>query len=323
MPHRHGIATDAFTRLVDPLDHARLQALRRADDRATLDGQTVVWYGPGETLTPATFAIQPGVADDLPSLLSSLAPEIGWPGAPPPPVRDQADPAQAIALWARVWQVREQADLRLVLWWDEADTVRASARLVPLAGERRLLADAAALVALLDAVARAPVSSTSPFGLLLAANRAADAGDYATARAAYERVLPELPHHAEAQRNYAVTLARLGEWEAATAAMRQALALAPDDPALAQEYLALETDAGIQAVQAGDDTRANGHFLRILERWPAEPTALANLASLRVREGRRREAQAIVRRFLRLHPTHPAAKQLELLLRELDDDEKN
>ena len=87
------------------------------------------------------------------------------------------------------------------------------------------------------------------------------------------------------------------------------------------EYLALETDAGIAAAQQQDFARAATHFLRILSLQPDEPTALANLGNLRLREGRLPEARAIFLRFLRFHPTHPAAETIRLALMEMSPEQ--
>jgi len=321
IPVRKGIDADAFTRKVARLDRQRETILRRLPDPTDSGGGAQIWYrvSPGKLIT-GTLAIQPGIADDLPSLLSSFAAEIAWPGVPSAS-NDSAQAAaqQAVAVWTRVWQVPDNADLRILLWWDIAGQFHGSADLCPRTGERRALMSTDELAVLLDRVAVQPVSSTSPHGLVVAGNRAVNANDFTTARDCYERALPHLPHHLELHHNLALALAHLGEWDAGAAMMRQAMALAPQLPAIKMEYLALETDAGIHAVQENDLARAAEHFLRILNLQPDEPTALANLGNLRLREHRYPEARAIFQRFLRFHPDHPAASKIRLALDEIGD----
>ena len=289
--------------------------LRRAGDRDDLGGEAVVWYAaPPKPLTSSRLVIQPGIADDLPSLLSALAVEIGWPGVTPPP---SADAARAVAAWARVWQVREQADLRVTLRWDAAGMFQGTVEQRALDAPPTPLLSTNDVLALLERVAAAPETSTSPHGMLLAGNRAMQAEDYLRARELYQQAVHDLPHHPEARRNLALALARLEAWEDAATEMARAWALRPDDPALAREYLALETDAGIRAVQRGALAPAAEHFLRILRHWPTEPTALANLGTIRHREGRLPEARAIYQRFLREHPHHVAAEQIRQALAEI------
>ncbi len=311
-----GLEERDLRRRAAALDRARDTALRRAPARDNLGGVAVVWHRRGDAIISEKLAIQPGVADDVPSLLTALSREVGWPGAAP--TDGTYPPETAVAAWARVWQVCDAADLRVLLRWDADGAFHGTAALWPLEGEPRPLLDTAAFSRQLDDVARAPRGSASPHGLLLAGNAAMRDGDYARARDAYARAADALPAHLEAHRNLALARARLGEWEAAAAAMRAALALGGADPALAHEYLALETDAGVAAAQQGDLEQAAAHFLRILERWPDEPTALANLGNLRLREGRRNEARAIFRRFLTHHPDHPAAAKVRLALREVE-----
>ena len=321
-PHRPGMTDAEWERRIAPQERARVQALRRLTDREDAGGLVVIWYRTAGGVAPSRWQIQPGVADDLPSLLSILAAEIGWPGAPAPPDPAGYAPDHALAVWARVWQVRDAAELRVFLRWDAEGAFHGEAVLAPLAGEATPLLSGAALRALLAKVAVNPRASESPHGLLLAGNRAMEAGDYAAARACYARAVADLPRHPEAHRNLALALARLGEWQPAAAVMRQAWALAPADPVIEQEYLALETDAGIQAARQGDQTAAAAHFLRILEHWPEEPTALVNLGNIRLREGRRQEARAIFQRFLRLHPEHAAASEVRLALAAMGEPEQ-
>lgn len=316
IPARVGVEEKRWRRDVAERDRARDRALRKLADPTNSGGVVVVWEGEGGRPQPRTLAVQPGVADDLPSLISSLAAEIGWPGVPQVEERVK----QAVAVWARVWQVRDAADLRLVLYWDAAGQFHAAASLRRLDGTDTPLLDTAGVVELLDRTAVEPQSSQSPHGLLLAGNRAMDTGEYAVAREAYQRALKDLPRHPEAHRNLALALARLSEWEAAANAMRAAWKLAPDDREIRADNLAVETDAGVEAVRRGDPACAAEHFLRILEQWPDEPTALANLGNIRLREGRLPEARAIYRRFLRYHPNHPAAETIKLTLAEMGDE---
>ncbi|HEY3378504.1 MAG TPA: tetratricopeptide repeat protein, partial [Armatimonadota bacterium] len=266
-------------------------------------------------------AIQPGVADDLPSLLSTIAGQIGWPGVV---TRGDAPPMAAsavIALWASVWQVRERADLRLVLHWDTQGRLHGEVEYRALDGTVHAPCTLSALVSKLHHLAAHPHASTSPHGLVVVGNRAMEAEDFAAARASYARAVEDLPRHPEAHRNLALALARLGLWEEAVTGMQRAWELAPGDEAVAQEYLAIVTRAGVAAVQAGNTVSAATHFLDILRVWPDEATALANLGNLRVREGRRREARAIFRRFLRRHPQHAVAKEIRLALDALEEEE--
>jgi tetratricopeptide (TPR) repeat protein len=312
-PRRSGLDARAWAALLVRYDRMRERALTRARTPAESGGTALLWQCENGLRAPRPLVIEPGVADDLPSLLSALAPELAWPGAPP-------GETPVCAVWARLWQVREGGDLRVRLWWDVDGIFHGEALHWPLHGAPALLAATDELVALLDRLAVAPEASRSPHGLLLAGNRAMHRAAYAEACALYRQALQDLPAHLELHRNLALALARLEDWEGATAAMHAARALAPDDPALNREYLALETDAGIRAVQAEDLPRAAEHFLRVLALWPTEPTALANLGAVRVREGRSREARAILQRFLRLHPDHPGANPVQGLLASLGDE---
>lgn len=319
---RKGIEEAELARKVAPLDRQRDANLRRQADPTDIGGVVTVWYRTvANRLVAAALGIQPGIADDLPSLLSSLATEIAWPGVPPPPAYASPPlPAdQAVAVWARVWQVREDADLRVLLWWDAVGQFHGATELRPRTGNSQPLLPMAELTALLDRVAVQPVSSESPHGLLVAGNRAMQAEDYTTARAQYTRAVRDLPHHPAAYHNLALALAHLGDWEAASNAMQQALELESKNPQLVLEYIALETDAGIEAAQQGDLERAAAHFLHILQLQPDEPTALANLGNLRLREQRLPEARAIFHRLLRYHPTHPTAEKIRLALEEMGE----
>ncbi|MHB9131731.1 MAG: tetratricopeptide repeat protein [Armatimonadota bacterium] len=322
-PRRIGLDNAVIARLAAPLDRARGKTLRHGET-TDIGGTVAIWYT-GKTTTPheQVLTIQPGVADDLPSLLSALAIETGWPGITiSPAINPRAfPPEQAVAAWARVWQPRENADLRVIFWWNPQGDFAGNAELRFPDNTTRPLLDARQLAEQLDRFAAQPQTSESPHGLLVAGNRAMDAGAYAAARALYLRAVSDLPHHPEAHRNLALALARLGEWEAASEAMRQAQTLAPTDVVLSQEYLALETDAGIQAVQHGNLACAAEHFLRILANRPLEPTALVNLGNIRLREGRLPEAKAIFHRFLREHPQHAVAEKVRLALLELGDND--
>ncbi len=313
VPSRAGLETTRWMHALAGLDRDREAELRQIADPTDAGGRAVLWHLANSA--PSTLRIQPGVADDLPALLSSLAPEIAWPGAP------ALAGKTVVAVWARVWQVRERADLRVTLHWNTEGHFAAQAELRAPDGAITPLLNTTSFVALLDRVAATPHSSTAPHALVLAGNRAMQAGDFAAARDLYRRAITDLPRHPQAHRNLALALARLGEWEAAAAIMQQALALASHDPGLSEEYLALETDAGIDAARHDDLERAAGHFLRILTLWPDEPTALANLGNIRLRERRSPEARAIYRRFLRHHPHHPVADKIRLALQELGGDE--
>ncbi len=323
---RSGIDESELARKVAQLDRAREKALGRLADLTDSGGMAEIWYRiNSRRLVSSMLAIQPGVVDDLPALLSSLAVEIAWPGLSDATslvaqAKQPAPPEQAVAVWARVWQVHEQADLRLLLWWDRQGQVRGAADLRSRDGTVRPLLDTDALIAMLDRAACQPQTSASPHGLLLSGNRAMQMGDFAAARDFYTRAQHDLPLHCELRHNLALALAHLGEWDMASEEMRQALELSKQDPVLKAEYLALETDAGIAAVQGQDFSRAADHFLRILRLQADEPTALANLGNLRLREGRIPEARAIFLRFLRFHPDHPAAEKIRLALAEIDNE---
>jgi hypothetical protein len=306
-PVRIGIDEATWARARAGAERERATLLRRTRERTDIGGVARLWR-PGAR-TPEQWLIQPGMADDLPSLVSALATELAWPGT------QAGRPDDVVAVWACAWQVREAADLRLACWWDPAGAFHGAATLQPVDGDPRPLLDDAGVAAAFDTYAAAPVHSTSPHGLLLDANEAMTAHDFAAARDLYARALVDLPTHPQAHHNLAIALARLGAWEAAADAMRRARELAPRDTQVGQEYLALETDAGVRAVQEHALTRAAEHFLRVLALWPEEPTALANLGNIRLREGRLTEARAIFTRFLRLYPTHPIAPELKLALR--------
>ena len=317
VPARTGVDERRWLAEVVRRDRERDKSLVRLDDPVDSDGIVVIWYRRPQARRVAH--IQPGIADDLPSLLSSLAAEIAWPGVPGSAPTVSADAAdRAAAVWARSWQVRDGMDLRINLYWDHAEQFHGEASLRGRDGSVKPLLHTADLVEMLDRLAVRPETSQSPHGCLVAGNRAIQEEDYQAARAYYLRAVNDLPNHPEAHRNLALVLARLEQWEAAAQTMGTALDLAPADPMLRAEYLALETDAGIKAVERDDLERASRHFLRILDRWPDEPTALANLGNLRRREGRTREARAIYQRYLRFHPDHPGAETIRRALAEMD-----
>lgn len=318
IPRRQGLEAGDWQRRVAPHERTRARAVQRAAVRDDLGGAGAIWYRTAAGVAPYRLGILPGVADDLPSLLSTLSVEVAWPGAPPPAAASMP-PDRAVAVWIRVWQVRDGGDLRVFLYWDAGEAFHAAVELETPGETPRPVLDGPGTIALLDRVAVRPQASESPHGLLLAGNRSMETGGFATARALYERAARDLPRHPEVHRNLALALARLDEWEAAAACMRNARALAPADLALEQDFLALETDAGIHAVEAGKSEQAAAHFLRILQQWPDEPTALVNLGNLRLREGRVPEARAIFRRFLRLHPGHAAAAKVRLALQQLGE----
>jgi len=316
-PHRLGIEQDEWEHLRTPLLRSRAQALRHAEDRTNLGGTACLWRRREDGALRATqLLIQPGMADDLPSFLSALALELNWPGAA---LEQTTDPQAPLAFWAGIWQLREQADLYIQGCWDRNGLFHAEATLQPVDGAADTILETDALTAALTQHATAPVASRSPHGLLLAANTEMQAGNYTQARALYADARQDLPTHSEAHRNLALALARLNEWASAAEMMRRALELNPHDAQLAQEYLALETDAGVRAMQQGDGECAAVHFLRILEHWPDEPTALANLGNIRLRDGRLPEARAIFRRLLRRHPEHPIADQIRQVLKKMDE----
>jgi len=302
-----------------PSERKRDEELRHAVETDDLGGLVIIWYRTAGGVAPLEARIQPGIVDDMPSLLSSLAAEIGWPAVTTSPTLGRKS-EDTLAVWARVWQVREHADLRLVLYWDAQETLQGAAEWRTRDGHASPHSSLDALVTLLRRVAVHPQASASPHGLLLAGNRALEAGDYPTAIACYEAAARDLPRHTEAHRNLALALARVNRWDDAAAMMASAWKLAPRDAALEQEYLALVTDAGILAAQHGDLVQAAEHFLRIISHWPDEPTALANLGNIRLREHRLPEARAIFRRFLRHHPDHAAAKEIRLALETIGEE---
>ncbi|HEX2952333.1 MAG TPA: tetratricopeptide repeat protein [Armatimonadota bacterium] len=323
IPSRQGISSVEFERLCARLDQARDRMFRKTSERTDLGGEVVIWYRGALTMPTSRLVIQPGVADDLASLLSALAAEIAWPGVgeQTSPGQQQNDARKAIAVWARVWQVREHADLRVALHWDQQGHFIGHLNLRSPEGVDRPYPQEVDLTHMLNRVAVKPQTSESPHGMVIVGNRALEAGDYLAARACFERALKDLPNHPEAHRNLALALAHLDEWDHAAEEMHRAWQLSTHDAALTQEYIAVETDAGIYAVQAHEYEHAADHFLRILSHWPDDPTALANLGNVRLREGRQREAKAIFRRFLRLHPDHAAANDIRLALAELGDTE--
>ncbi len=309
-PVREGMAEAEWARARATAERQRAGLLRRTRVRTDIGGVARLWRRTG---APTQVLIQPGMADDLPALLSALAVELAWPGAA------ATGHADIVAVWACAWQVREDADLRLACGWNPAGAFQGAAWLQPVEGPTRPLLADGALVAALDTYAAAPVHSASPHGQLLDANAAMQAGEYAAARDLYLHAVEALPDHPQARHNLAIALARLGAWEEAAAAMLRARELAPRDAQLGMEYLALETDAGVQAVQEDALERAAGHFLRVLALWPEEPTALANLGNIRLREGRGAEARAIFRRFLRRYPDHPIAERLTQALHDIGE----
>ena len=319
IPRRTGKSGQDWDKKITPLERAREQELRATGETDDRGGRVVLWYCNAGGVAPVKARIQPGIADDLPALLSRLAVEIGWPGVmePAPPAL-HAHPDRALAVWARVWQVREHADLRLLLFWDERDMLQGAAEWRTPEGHAREHTSLSAIVTLLYRVAVHPQASASPHGLLLAGNRALEAGDYPAALACYEDAVRDLPRHAEGHRNLALALARLNRWEEAADIMDAAWQLAPRDAAMGQEYLALLTDAGILAAKNGAWKQAAEHFLRVLGHWPDEATALANLGNIRLREQRLPEARAIFRRFLRLHPEHGAAREVRQALQRIE-----
>ena len=317
---RHGIKESAWLARFARQDTERARMVRRARERSDLGGVVLIWSRTTGGVTSRTIIVQPGIADDLPSLLSSLAVETAWPEASAPDkalTKTEPARARAVGVWARVWQVREDADLRVIWFWDDQQQWRGRVELRDIKNAGTLIEDDAGLRASLERFARTPAASHSPHALLLAGNAAMQSADYTQAHEYYCAGLQHLPRHAEGRRNLALTLARLQRWEEAVEAMRAAGELLPDDPQFSREYLAMESNAGIFAVQHAQLDVAAGHFLHILQLWPEEPTALTNLANIRLREGRYSEARAIWLRFLRLHPGHAAVAQIRQALQAL------
>jgi predicted Zn-dependent protease len=118
------------------------------------------------------------------------------------------------------------------------------------------------------------------------------------ARITLAPLVAQQPRWAAAHYELGVTLSELGQGEAAVAELRQAVELNPEFPdawrALADHLAAIGDDA------AADDARAR--FLRTSTRDPRLLTAAAALC-----ENRIPEAEALLRRHLKEHPTDVAA----------------
>jgi tetratricopeptide (TPR) repeat protein len=151
-----------------------------------------------------------------------------------------------------------------------------------------------------------------------------DVGDWATAKRCAERLaftdwnelqlyeimrhrLFQAPftnqlNHLARQRNYAEKIASLrsalqpDHLQASAQMCRDALALAPDDPNLHENF------ARILAVQ-GDNQAAIDQFKRVLEVWPQQASGYNNIGLLLQKMGRGDEAEPYFQQALRLRPT--------------------
>jgi predicted Zn-dependent protease len=123
-------------------------------------------------------------------------------------------------------------------------------------------------------------------------------GDRGSALATLTPLIQAQPRWAEAHYELGVTLSELGQGEAAVAELKRAVALNPDFPdawrALADHLAAI-----------GDEPGAAGARARFLKVSTCDPRLMAAAAALC--ENRIPEAEALLRRHLKEHPTDVAA----------------
>ena len=115
------------------------------------------------------------------------------------------------------------------------------------------------------------------------------------ARELIDRALSQKPDNAEYLAHRAKCLVLLKDFSAALQSAREALALAPDDA------LTLDT-VGVALTKAGDHETAIGAFMRAVDRQPANPQFLFNLASSQEFLGDFAAAEESYKRAIRLRP---------------------
>ena len=128
---------------------------------------------------------------------------------------------------------------------------------------------------------------------------------YEEAVAAYRAVLKLDPKDAAAHAGLGDALFHLDRHEEAVAALEQSLALQPDSPIAATLHVRLG-----QALRKLDRLEAAAkQYERALAIDPRDSRFLAELANLRVAQGRAEEADEYLRRVRELHPRDPATLQ--------------
>ena len=164
------------------------------------------------------------------------------------------------------------------------------------------------------------------------------AGDFASARAAYERSLELKPDDPETLNNLGQVLVRLGQTSEAIPRFERAIALAPDKPAyhfnlahtVAQigqadravaEYreavrlfpddYATQFNLAMTLQAKGDSLAAIPEFQRAIKLAPGEPSFHISLGSSLEKVGRVADAVREYRQFLDMQPTSPDAAKLK------------
>lgn len=161
-------------------------------------------------------------------------------------------------------------------------------------------ADLAAARAACAAALRVAPDNADALNLLgLVEFRAGHADD---ARAALERAVAANPRYANAWSNLAALHSAAGRWRDAVLAEHHALGVTPR--ALPVDWY----NFGVRALRGGLVDLAGEGFERALALHPAWPAALANLAIVRDRQQRYREARELAERQLAAQPDHLGAR---------------
>ncbi len=127
-------------------------------------------------------------------------------------------------------------------------------------------------------------------------------GDQEQAWAHYRKALALAPEDANIRNNYGVFLCQQGQLAEALDQFERA-ARGPHNPAPQVAF----KNAGVCALEAGDRARAERYFRLALARDPAMPDALLEMARLMHEQGRHLQARAFLERYRAVAPPDPAA----------------
>jgi tetratricopeptide (TPR) repeat protein len=150
-------------------------------------------------------------------------------------------------------------------------------------------------------------------------NAKLEAGQYAEARAEYEKALAKLEpaNHPPVLRGIARTYYEEKQLDKAIDTLKKALEIKPDDVESQKLLANLYVDLGIQAYNGKDPAKAEGNFSTAIENDATLADAYYYRGLARMAQGKNADAKADFQKLLELDPNHPQAADAREFLKSL------